>query len=77
MFECLDANGDGHISLNEWEDYYVSLAIPKEYAKNSFEAMDTNGDGKITMDEFLAYNIEYFHTAENKLNSAILYGPFE
>lgn len=76
MFEILDANGDGHISLSEWEDYYTSLGIPTEFAQDSFRAMDTNHDEKVTMDEFIAYNIEYYHSDENKLNSAILYGPF-
>ena len=37
--------------------------------------MDKDGGGKITKEEFLDYNSEFFHTTENKLNSAILYGP--
>ena len=75
MFYCLDGDGDGFISIAEWKFHYAAMGILLEYAQASFDAMDKDGDGKITMDEFLNYHIEYFCSAENELNSAILYGP--
>ena len=75
MFHNLDFNGDGVVSLNEWEAHYAAMGIPAEHARPSFDAMDANGDGEVTVDEFVDYHHEYFYTAENKLNSAILYGP--
>ena len=75
MFKCLDANDDGYISLTEWQFHNSALGISQEYSKNSFDAMDRDGDGKVKEDEFVDYHDEYYHTAENKLNSAILYGP--
>ena len=75
MFVCLDADDKGVISLKEWEAHNAALGIPSEHAQISFEAMDSDGDGQVTMEEFLQYHFEYFCTAENKLNSSILYGP--
>ena len=77
MFNCLDINGDGVVSMNEWELHYKCMGIDPKHAKASFEAMDTNGDGVVSLEEFTAYHVEFFSTTENKLNSAILYGPLD
>ena len=75
MFKCLDINGDNFIDLAEWKIHNVAIGIPPEHAEASFNAIDRDGDGKITEDEFVNYHFEYFYSTENKLNSAILFGP--
>lgn len=75
MFICLDGDGDGFINSNEWKIHNASLGISAESATESFNAMDKDEDGKITMTEFVDYHCEFFFTTENKLNSAILFGP--
>ena len=75
IFACLDANGDGFISLKEWRVHNSAMGISPEHAKNSFHAMDADGDGKVKRKEFVEYHLEYYNSTENKLNSAILYGP--
>ena len=75
MFDNLDVNGDGVVSFSEWETHYVAMGISPEHARPSFDAIDANSDGKVTKDEFVNYHYEFFFTTENKLNSAILYGP--
>ena len=77
MFNCLDINGDGVVSMNEWELHYKCMRFDPKHAKASFEAMDTNGDGVVSLEEFTAYHVEFFSTTDNKLNSAILYGPLD
>ena len=76
-FDALDVNGNGVVSMQEWELHYKGMGIDPKYAKASFKAMDTNGDGVVSLEEFTAYNVEFFSTTENKLNSAILYGPLD
>lgn len=77
MFQIVDGNGDGEISFQEWVDYYKALGINTDYARASFDAMDTNSDGIISMEEFTVYSVEFFFSAEDTLNSSIMYGPLD
>lgn len=74
-FDSYDINGDGLIDFSEWRFHYESIGIPIKYAQASFDAIDTKHDGIISREEFLAYHKEHFLSTENKLNSAILFGP--
>ena len=76
-FQQLDANKDGRIDFREWRAHTMSFGIPVEHARTSFDAMDANHDGVVSMEEFVAYNSEFFFSTENKLNSAILFGPLD
>ena len=77
MFNGLDIDGEGVVSMKEWELHYRCMGLDPKYAKASFEAMDTNGDGVVSLEEFVAYNLEFYSSTENKLNSAILFGPLD
>ena len=77
IFNIIDTNRNGTISVKEWEIHYKAVGIPVEHAKASFEAMDTDKDGVISRDEFVAYHTEYFYSTEDKLRSSLLYGPLE
>ena len=77
MFHMQDMNEDGVISLEEWTAHYQIAGLDTAHARASFDAMDTNHDGKISEDEFVKYHMEYLFSTENKLNSAIFYGPLE
>ena len=77
MFHTLDMNGDGVISFEEWTAHYICMGIDPAHARASFDAMDQNSDGKISMEEFVDFHYEYHFTTENKLGSAILYGPLD
>lgn len=75
MFVCLDSNEDGFIDFKEWEAHNIALGISSAEAKNSFRAMSSGVADKITMEQFVEYHYEFFFSTENKLNSAILFGP--
>lgn len=76
-FDAVDSDGNGVISIDEWVSVYKAAGIDTKYAKPAFEAMDTDGNGVITRDEFLAFNKEFYFTAEDKLKSSIIYGPLD
>ena len=77
MFDVLDIDEDGFISFEEWTAHYHALSIDTAHARASFDALDVNHDQKIAKDEFVKYHIEYFLSVDNKMNSAILFGPLE
>ena len=74
-FEIVDTDENGEISFEEWVQMYKAAGVDIVHARPSFDAIDTNGDGVISKEEFVAYLEEFFFTAEDKLNSSILYGP--
>ena len=77
MFEIIDMNNDGVIAFEEWEKYNKAIGISPSHAQRSFTAMDADGDGKVTKDDFIAYNLEFFFSTKDDLNSSILFGPLE
>lgn len=48
VFQELDLNGDGAVTLDEWQQFDTSAA-----AKEHFSALDANADGLISVPEFL------------------------
>ena len=77
VFDAFDIDGNGVITYDEWEKHYKAAGINTAYARASFDAMDVNHSGRVSKKEFCAYNIEYYYSAEDKLNSSILYGPLD
>ena len=74
-FEQIDLNGNGEISVQEWQRYNHAMGISSGHARKSFKAMDANGDGVVSFQEFKAYIREFYFSTEDKLRSSILYGP--
>jgi Ca2+-binding EF-hand superfamily protein len=72
MFEAIKANDSNEMSFKDWVLYYKAIGIDTAHARASFDAMDTNGDGVVSAEEFNNYNIEFFMSTEDTLNSSIL-----
>jgi Ca2+-binding EF-hand superfamily protein len=75
LFDIIDKNGNGFISLNEWETYQRAAKVcdtVKDCA-NTFAVCDRNGDGKIEIDEMIRQHVGFWYTADPSSDG--LYGP--
>jgi hypothetical protein len=54
IFALMDADGDGTISLQEWQEAHERI----------FKAMDANHDGRLTLDEIRAFMTGQTGTAQ-------------
>lgn len=77
MFDIVDADDTGVISLQQWIIYNQANCVGPVDSKASFAAMDTDRDGKVSKEVFRAYVEEFCYSTEDKLNSSILYGALE
>ena len=56
MFDCTDTNSDGHISIEEFGDYFKTLGhdITEEEMKHPFDTINSDVNGEISREEFVA-----------------------
>lgn len=61
IFDCVDKNGDGEITLEELKEHLVDeMGYTKEYTEYLYESIDTDANGSISREElrFAFYNFE-------------------
>ena len=56
LFDAIDTNKDGHISMEEFKVYLNLIApgVTEDEIAHSFDTIDTNKNGEISREEFLA-----------------------
>ena len=76
MFDALDLNKDGHISLDEFKIYLQIIAPDISDAEiiHSFNTIDENKNGEISRDEFIAAAFDFFFGYEETEISKTFYG---
>ena len=75
MFDAIDTNGDGVISVKEWRVYHLSMNIDnEEMTKRAFETIDLNNDGKMSLDEFITGAFDFLYNQEDSIYKEFL-GP--
>lgn len=77
IFDCLDADGDGEISVAEYKQFCTAVGLDEEVAEAVFPHLDENGDGKLSREEYIDRSKE-FHTSEDpNAPGNWLYGSYE
>lgn len=52
VFQLLDKNSDGRISIEELMEVMEELGAPGEDAREMMQLLDSNSDGSLSCDEF-------------------------
>jgi Ca2+-binding EF-hand superfamily protein len=78
LFDVLDLNADGKLSLNEFKLLHELFYLNDTTAEAAFKALDKNHDGVVEYDEFVAAVILFFNPAEeHEKPETKLFGPLE
>ena len=77
LFNAIDTNNDGHISLSEFKVYLNIIApdIEEDKIAYSFNTIDTDKNGEISREEFLAAANDFFQGVEETELSKVFFGP--
>ena len=77
LFDAIDTNKDGHISLKEFKVYFkvIAPATSEAEAAHSFNTIDANKSGEISREEFLAAAEDFFNGVEETELSKVFMGP--
>ena len=76
LFDCIDTNSNGTISIHEYGVYFKVIGhnITDEEIKHCFDTIDSDGNGVISRDEFVAAAKEFFYGVEETELSNVFYG---
>ncbi|KAK4797837.1 hypothetical protein SAY86_030163 [Trapa natans] len=68
VFQLLDKNGDGRISIEELMEVMEELGASDEDAKEMMQLLDSNSDGSLSSDEFHAFQkqVEMMRSLEDR-----------
>ena len=76
LFDIIDTNKDGHISMKELGDYFYTIApdLTEAEVVHSFNTIDTNKNGEISREEFKAAAYDFLHGVEETELSRVFFG---
>lgn len=75
FFKAIDVNGDGLISVTEYENFFRCIGIDASDAGTSFAALDTDGDGVLSSQEFVSAGTEFFLSEDESAPTQTYWGP--
>ena len=76
IFDIIDTNNDGHISMKEFGDcFYILLPdLTEAEVVHSFNTIDANKNGEISREELKAAAHDFLHEAEETELSTVFCG---
>ena len=75
MFDIIDSNNDGVISVHEYTVFFQIYNIDPKYVAEAFQAIDTDKNGVISRDEFVAAYQECASGTDESHPSQHMFGP--
>ena len=77
LFDAIDTNKDGHISVEEFKVYLNIIApgIAEDEITHSFRTIDADKNGEISCEEFMAAAYDFLLEVEETELSKVFMGP--
>ena len=77
LFDAIDTNKDGHISVEEFKVYLTLIApgVEEDEIVHSFDVIDADKNGEISREEFLAAAQDFLLGVEETELSKAFLGP--
>jgi hypothetical protein len=77
IFDTVDLDGDGEITLSEYKLFYRAWGIDGATAVSAFSSLDLNADAKLSREAFLQYGVNFYINDEPEVAGNMIFGPFE
>ncbi len=74
VFDVLDVDGDGIISVDEYRAFLRVYAVDDASASEHFARFDTDGDGSISRAEFEVLMVDFFQSDDAETPGSWLFG---
>jgi juvenile hormone diol kinase len=76
LFDAVDENGDGVISVQEYRNFFKGFRIDPDLADDVFARLDVDGDGQLSKEELLQHVYDLHCSNDPAAPGNWILGPF-
>ena len=76
LFELIDTDGDGEITLDEFRVFYTAYRIQGALAREIFDKLDLNSDSVISAEEFAQLGYDFHYSDDPDCPANWFFGPY-
>lgn len=75
IFDAVDTDASGCLSLEEWAQLFRVYGIPVIYAPEAFARVDVDADQRLTREELLRRAEEFYYSQDPASPGNFMFGP--